>query len=136
MPAVEITPDDLEPFATIDVAKAEAMIADALAMAELVAPCIVEADFTHASAAKAILRAAILRWHDSGNGAVSQQVAGVFQQTLDTRTARKSLFWPSEIEQLQGLCRDVTQVKAFEVDLTPPGAGIVESDYWYQNGWL
>lgn len=104
--ALTFSPSDLEPFATIDEAKAEAMIEDALAMAELVAPCIAAADFDErkAAAAKAILRGAILRWHDSGSGAVSQQVAGPFQQSLDTRQPRRALFWPSEIEQLQKLC--------------------------------
>jgi len=43
--AVTLTPEDLEPFATIELAKAEAMIGDALALAAQVAPCIVEAEF-------------------------------------------------------------------------------------------
>ena len=38
MPAVSITPDDLAPFATIDAAKAWAMIEDAMAMAATEAP--------------------------------------------------------------------------------------------------
>lgn len=107
MPAVAIELADLAPFANIDEAKALAMIDDSLAMAKLVAPCISDSDLSEdkAAAAKAILRAAILRWHDSGSGAVSQQVAGPFQQTMDTRQQRRSLFWPTEIEQLEKLCR-------------------------------
>jgi len=124
MPAVEITTDDLAAFAEIDSAKAEAMIEDALAMAELVAPCILLEDFAYAGAAKAILRGAILRWHDSGSGVVSSQTAGPFAQVVDTRQARRSMFWPSEIEQLQSLFRVSGKVRAFEVDLCPPGAGI------------
>lgn len=126
MTAVEISTDDLEPFASIEEAKAEAMIEDALAMAELVAPCILDEDFAHPQAVKAILRGAILRWHDSGSGAVSQQVVGPFQQMLDTRQGRRSMFWPSEIEQLQRLCGSTNVARASEIDLTPAGAGIVE----------
>lgn len=105
MPAVEISPADLEPFATIDEVKAQAMIDDALAMARLVAPCIDTAEFEHAGAAKAVIRGAILRWHDSGSGAVSQRTAGPFGETIDTRQTRRSMFWPSEIEQLQKMCQ-------------------------------
>jgi hypothetical protein len=118
MSAVDLTPEDLEPFATIDEAKAEAMIEDALAMAALVAPCIADDEFdaAKAAAAKAILRGAILRWHDSGSGAVSQQVVGPFQQTLDTRQTRRSLFWPTEIEQLEKLCHGENSGGAWSYD--------------------
>ena len=122
MAAVSLSPSDLEPFATIDTAKANAMIADALAMAELVAPCITDDEFAYEAAAKAILRGAILRWHDSGSGAVSQQVAGPFQQVLDNRQPRRSLFWPTEIEQLEKLCADTTGGgAAWSYDTAPMG---------------
>lgn len=103
-----LTPADLAPFADIEEAKALEMIADAEAMAALAAPCIADPEFQEdeglMAAIKAILRGAILRWHDAGSGAVSQQGAGPFQQTLDTRTPRKGMFWPSEITQLRDLC--------------------------------
>lgn len=104
MPAVVIEPSDLTPFATIDEAKAEAMIEDAMAMAARVAPCILATEFEYDAAAKAILRGAILRWNDSGSGALQEQTAGPFGQKLDTRVQRKGMFWPDEIEQLQELC--------------------------------
>ena len=104
MAAVSLEPSDLTPFATIDSVKAQAMIDDALALAARVAPCILTEDFEYATAAKAILRGAILRWNDSGSGALQAQTAGPFGQTLDTRQVRKGMFWPSEIEQLQELC--------------------------------
>lgn len=99
-----LTPDDLAPFATIDEAKAQAMIDDAEAMAVLVAPCITTSDFANAAVVTAILRGAVLRWHDSGSGALSAQAAGPFSQTLDTRQQRRAMFWPTEIAQLQSLC--------------------------------
>lgn len=127
MPAVVITPEDLYPFADIPEAKAQAMIADAIAMAARVAPCIIEDDFTYSAAAKAIIRSAILRRNDSGSGAVSQVGAGSFQQSFDNRQPHRGLFWPSEIEDLQGLCSSTPRGRAYEVDTMPPGAG---DGYW------
>lgn len=100
-----IDPSDLAPFATIDAAKAEAMIEDAQAWAFAVAPCLV-GDLTDVqlSAVRAVLRAAILRWHEAGSGAVQQQSAGPFAMSLDTRQERRGMFWPSEIKQLQDVC--------------------------------
>lgn len=120
MAAVTLTNADLAPFATIDADKADAMIADALAMAARVAPCIAESTFTYEAAAKAILRGAILRWHDAGTGAVTQQGAGPFQMSVDNRQQRRGMFWPSEIQQLQELCRDGDPTgQAFTIDTTP-----------------
>lgn len=117
--AVSITLADLTPFApTIEPAKAAAMIEDALALAARVAPCILEDTFAHPAAAKAILRAAILRWHDAGNGAIVSQTAGPFSETIDTSRVRRGMFWPSEITQLQELCgRD--ERAAFTIDTAP-----------------
>lgn len=97
-------PTDLENFATIPEGKAEDMIEDAEAMAVLVAPCITAEGFSYTAAVKAILRGAILRWNDGGSGALTQQGAGPFSQSFDTRQERKAMFWPSEIKQLQNLC--------------------------------
>ena len=107
--ALTLTEADLSPFAEIESDKAQAMIDDALALAKSAAPCLKDDDLDSdtAAAAKAVLRGAILRWNDSGTGVVTQQVAGPFQQTVDTTHARRSLFWPSEIEALQKLCRDL-----------------------------
>ena len=132
MAAVELTPDDLTAFASIDEAKAQAMIDDALALAALVAPCIILEDFAYAAAAKAILRGAILRWHEAGSGALQAQQAGPFGQTLDTRQQRRGMFWPSEIESLQQLCLDGNPSGgAFEVDTMPASAGVYGVDYWW-----
>ncbi|WP_280331493.1 hypothetical protein [Nocardia wallacei] len=117
-----ISTTDLAPFATIETAKATAMIEDAEAMAVLVAPCITNDGFVHTAAVKAILRGAILRWNDSGSGAVTSQTAGIFGQTIDTRQTRKSLFWPSEIEQLQDLCTESGTGTAFNIDTVTSSA--------------
>lgn len=126
MAAVTLTPADLAPFADIEQAKADEMIADALALATRVAPCIVEPDFEHAAAAKAVIRRAILRWNDAGSGAVTQRGAGPFQETVDNRQPHRSLFWPSEINELQDLCRENTGAKAYTVDMV--GIGSVHAE--------
>lgn len=122
--AVILTPADLAPFANIDPAKAQAMIDDAMALAARVAPCITADDFAFPQAAKAILRGAILRWNDAGTGAVTQTTVGPFGQSIDNRQQRRSLFWPSEITDLESLCVSSSdQSGAFAIDtvgLTSP----------------
>ncbi len=114
--------DDLRPFAPdIDEAKAEAMIADAVAIAASIAPCILDDSFVHAAAAKAILRGAILRWNEQGSGALSanSETVGPFGRTLsmDTRTPRRAMFQPSEITTLQRLCRTAGRGGAYTIKL-------------------
>ena len=129
-----IIPVDLTPFAAIADAKATAMIDDAEANAVLVAPCLptlttapdgetpeaAAIRLAKVAAVKAILRRAILRWNDAGFGALQQQTSGPFSQTVTT-TASKTLFWPSEIEQLQGVCSTQETGKAFSVDTAASG---------------
>lgn len=117
MAAVSLTPEDLAPFAQIDQAKAEAMIADVTARAARVAPCILTADFAHADAAKAVLRGVVLRWHESGSGALTSESIGEYSYTTDSRqTSRRSLFWPAEVEELQRLCKEDVTSGAFGID--------------------
>ena len=125
MPAVSLALSDLAPFADISSTKAEALIEDALARAARVAPCLTDSTLSdvNAAAAKGVIRDAILRKNDAGSGALAGQTAGPFGMTLDTRQPHRTLFWPSEIEELQSICADHTgrgsSGKAFSVDLTP-----------------
>lgn len=116
MAAVSLVPEDLAPFAEIPSVKAEAMIEDALALAARVAPCILEDDFAHEAAARAILRGAILRWHEAGSGAMQSEGIGPYNYTTDTRQTRRGMFWPSEITDLQALCSTSGPAGAFAVD--------------------
>ena len=121
MGAVHITLSDLSPFADIADDKALAMIEDALARAARVAPCITSTDFAYENAARAIIRGAILRWNEAGTGALSQRSESTgpyaHSESVDTRQQRKMLFWPSEITELQELCRnDSDDSGAFSVD--------------------
>lgn len=110
---------DLTPFNPgIDPEQAAQMIEDVDALAVLVAPCIADPGFQHIGAVRALLRGAVLRWADAGSGALASQTAGPFGITLDTRTERRGLLWPSEIAQLQGMCSG-RGGGAFSVDTTP-----------------
>ena len=137
MAAVELTTDDLAPFATIADDKAEAMIEDALARAARIAPCILDATLStnNSAAAKAVVRDAILRRNDQGTGALQSQTAGPFGQVVDTRQSSRALFWPSEIAELQSICADhngtTPTVGAYEVDTMPASAGVYGVDYWW-----
>jgi hypothetical protein len=118
-----IAPTDLAPFATIAEPKAVAMIEDAEAMAKLSAPCLRSlADLTddQKAAAKAVLRGALLRWAESGNGGVTTKTAGPYSQTIDTSNPRRNLFWPSEISQLQDICAAADAGKAWSFDTVSP----------------
>lgn len=128
MPAVTLTPSDLAPFATIEESKAHALIEDALSRAARFAPCIRDITLSedHSFAARGVIRDAVLRKNDAGTGAVQQQTAGPFGQTLDTREPRRALFWPSEIAELQAICAEhngtTVSTRAGEMDMMPPGA--------------
>lgn len=125
-----IEPEDLAPFAEIPQAKAEAMIADALAMAKLAAPCIADSDFAHPDAALAIIRGAILRWNDAGSGVRTQSSDTVGPFTFSEsylQPQRRALFWPSEIEQLKKLCADSSAGKAWGYD-TASGTSVMHAE--------
>lgn len=128
MPAVQLSLEDLAPFADIDPVKAQAMIEDAVALAARVAPCITTEGFEYPAAARAVLRAAVLRWHEAGSGALSQrsETTGPFgrAESYDTRQQRRGMFWPSEIEQLQGLCRSHESLGAFTIDTVGVSAAV------------
>lgn len=124
-----LTPDDLQPFAVIDTAKCSEMIADATAKAILVAPCLAtedDLDEWQTAAVKAVLRAAVLRWNEAGTGVRVSETTGPFSESFE-QPQRKSLLWPSEIEDLQKVCLAVTGESnggAFSIDTAPPLGGV------------
>jgi hypothetical protein len=115
--AVFLTTEDLTPFADIEPAKAQAMIDDVTARAARVAPCIFQPDFVHLDAVRAILRGVVLRWHEAGSGALQTASVDDASFSFDTRQQRRTLFWPSEVEELQGLCKTDGPAGAFSVDM-------------------
>lgn len=124
-----LDPSDLANFAEIESGKAGDMIEDAEAQAFLIAPCIADltVDSLKFKAVKAILRAAILRWNNAGDGGVTttQDGAGPFQQmtVLDNTKTRIGAFWPSEIERLQSVCKDDSAKGIFSLDTAPSVGG-------------
>lgn len=117
---VSITVEDIHVFnKDIPAEQAQILIKDGLALARKVAPCIDEPGFQFADAAAAIIRGAILRWAESGSGGLTQRqnTAGPFSQNLsfDNRQTRRSLFFPSEITELQDLCKS-NMKGAFGID--------------------
>lgn len=114
-----LTTADLSPFATIDDDKAAAMITDAVATATIAAPCLADPTTLtplQLAAAKAVLRSAVLRWDEAGNGAISTQAMGPFSVSLDTKQQRRQMFWPSEIADLQKICKGGSDGGAFSID--------------------
>lgn len=84
-----------------------------------IAPCLLDAPAVEAVAeAKMILVGAVSRWAEAGSGALSQQGAGPFQASVDTRQRGSGYnLWPSEITALGDLCDGGDDV-AFMVDMT------------------
>lgn len=118
----------------LDAGTLQTMVDGLNAKATRVAPCLDGSDAGALAEARLILLGALGRWSKAGEGAVTQQGAGPFQQTVDTRQARTGWqLWPSEIDELQALCGP-TVGKAFEIDTTPADApGVLGVDYWWST---
>jgi len=106
----------------------DVMVAGANAKASRVAPCLVvafeaatptDAQVDALSEAKLVLLGAVRRWADAGSGALSEMHAGPFGQTLDTRQRTGYNLWPSEINDLQAICKGLSATPsraAFSLD--------------------
>lgn len=102
-----------------------AMIAGANGAAGRVARCLASSDPAptddQVAEAKLVLIGAIKRWSEAGSGGFQQQTAGPFSVAYDTRQRGGFNLWPSEIEQLQDICRsDTNDRRAFAIDQVQP----------------
>lgn len=128
-----IAATDLSAFADIAEAKAKEMCEDAIALAGLSAPCLDAADLDPKKAreAKAILRGAVLRWNEAGQGGRTQvsETTGPHQytETFDAPSPRRHLLWPSEIADLQKICAKGGTRAAWSYD-TAGGSGMRHAD--------
>lgn len=110
------------------------VIEDAEAMAVLAAPCLGDAALdppltsAQRAAVRAILRGAIMRWNDAGSGARQSTSTGPFSETIDTTVARRGMFWPSEITNLQNICSGGVKSGAFSVDTVGLGGNSAHAD--------
>ena len=110
----------------------DSMVAGANSKASRVAPCLTwdGSDTTkpaptadQLAEAKLILIGAVQRWVEAGSGAVTQQSAGPFSQSVDTRQRSGFNLWPSEITDLQAICKAASGEAsrlAFSIDTAPP----------------
>lgn len=110
-----------------------AMVAGANAKASRVAPCLTwdgtetgkpAPSVDQIAEAKLVLIGAVKRWADAGAGALQSQTAGPFGVTLDTRQRTGFNLWPSEIADLQAICADGGEAKAFSLDTASAGTGV------------
>jgi hypothetical protein len=73
--------------------------------------------------ARLILVGAVKRWSEAGSGAITQQMTTTgpysHMETIDTKQRAGYNLWPSEITQLQELCKTGGTGKAFTVDTAP-----------------
>lgn len=113
--ATIITVSDL-PTALQTAELVQTMVDGANAKASRVAPCLTwdGSDTTkpapsadQLAEAKLVLVGAVKRWAETGSGAFQQQTAGPFGLTVDTRQRTGFNLWPSEIEQLQDICKAI-----------------------------
>jgi hypothetical protein len=96
------------------------------ARASRVAPCLVADDPAptddQLAEAKLVLVGAVSRWAQTGTGAYQSQTVGPFGVTFDNRQRGGFALWPSEISQLQDICKNGTGSTAFDFDTVPCGA--------------
>ena len=121
------------------------IVAGLNAKAKRVAPCLTGTDPAPSEGqlaeAKLILLGTLKRWAEAGAGALTQrtQTAGPFNQSesYDTRQRTGYNLWPSEISELQAVCRSGSENDgAFTVDMT--GGDVLgddlstRPDLWFQ----
>ncbi len=101
-------------------AMAAVWVDGANARAARVAPCLdgidPEPTEDQIAEAKLVLIGAVIRWSQAGAGAFQSQTMGPFGVTVDTRQRGGFNLWPSEISQLQDICKNGSESKAFAVD--------------------
>lgn len=129
MAIIEVT--DL-PTALQSAELVEVMVDAANAKASRVAPCLVATDpiptVGQFAEAKLVLIGAVKRWVESGSGAFTQQSAGPFSVSTDTRQRSGFNLWPSEITNLQDICKTGSEGReSFSLD-TAPGSPLAVHD--------
>ena len=90
----------------------EQLVRMALARSRAVAPCLARPDFpsdgVHFENAVAIIASMVMRWAETGTGALSQVQEGSYGQTFNSSSGRIGHIFPTEIRALQDMCRDFT----------------------------
>lgn len=98
-------------------AMATVWVNGANARASRVAPCLTEDPSDDQLAeAKLVLIGAVSRWSQTGAGAYQSETIGPLSYTIDNRQRGGFNLWPTEITQLQDICKSGSEGKAFAVD--------------------
>ena len=129
MPIIQTTdlPTAVQANELVDV-----MVDGANASVARVAPCLVATGDDaptgdQLAEAKLILIGAVSRWAKAGDGALTQWTAGPFAGNTDTRQSTGYKLWPSEIRELQDICKTGDDDKgAFSIDTV--GCATVHAD--------
>ncbi len=119
-----ITTEDL-PDNVASNAMSSVWVDGANARASRVAPCLADHQIVtndQLAEAKLVLLGAVMRWAQAGTGAFQAQTAGPYGITLDTRQRGGFNLWPSEITQLQDICKNGAEGQAFAVDTVAGGS--------------
>lgn len=120
-----ITSDDL-PDDVASNTMVDTWVDGANARASRVAPCLAAAadpppTEDQLAEAKLVLIGAVIRWSQAGAGAFQSQTVGPFGVTVDTRQRGGFQLWPSEIIQLQDICKNGSESSAYSFDTVPCG---------------
>lgn len=125
---------------SVEAAVLQTMLDGLNAKAVRIAPCLAGDDVDPGllAEAKLILVGVIKRWAEAGSGAFTQQTAGSFSVSMDTRQKSGWNLWPTEITSLQSLCAGATgDDQAFMVDMIadiPLSPLESRPDLWFQ--WI
>lgn len=106
-------------------AMAAVWVDGANARASRVAPCLAatEEPFPtedQMAEARLVLIGAVTRWSQAGSGSFQAKTVGPASITVDTRQRGGFNLWPSEITQLQDICKAASS-KAFAIDTVSCG---------------
>lgn len=104
-----LVPGDLSPLTDASLEQLQIVIDDLEAAAVFAATCLANPERLSAAqtgAVKAMLRTAAMRWVDRVRSTDRMLVAGPFSAgpVPGASETRRTLWWPSEIEQLQAIC--------------------------------
>lgn len=117
-----LQPEDVSPFTDVDADRLVILIEDAEVFATMAAPPLADPEpltTTQRAQVKTILRRAVIREADAGSGAKTQETAGPYSYTVDTRKADNVSFLTDEEEDaLRGVVGIVKSTQAFSADLT------------------
>lgn len=112
------------------------IVAGLNAKAERVAPCLAGDPAQGViDEARLILLGAVRRWAEAGSGAFTQQTAGPFSASMDTRQKNGGYsLWPSEVEALQTLCSATAERTVFTIDTAPDPVVAYVPNVWHPWG--